>query len=255
MLRRVPNSCKPTLVVALLLCASCSSFSEGTRRCHALMSSAQEIVKKVDGKDRASVEESLRAVDAARAACGEAGRTTEQGELGQARNELQAHLDYMTRKAAAPAPQKQTAEQLAALAQHGDPSCPKGQAYKRSPKEEIKCTGPQIAEMGWSKAEAYFTSRGYKITHTDAPPTLKVEYGGELVVFGYAAPREEGPPRCLTYYPPPGMSWQEGAGRMTGAPMKKLENAKTVHMDRGEIALHVDQSESKLIVYLGECGK
>jgi hypothetical protein len=90
------------LSVVFVLALSASACSEETRRCQSLMTTAQGIVNKVDGKSRASVESSLAAVEAARAACEKAGRNTERDELVKAKNELQAHLDYMERKAAQP---------------------------------------------------------------------------------------------------------------------------------------------------------
>jgi hypothetical protein len=125
---------KLNAALSLALVLGAASCSEETRRCQSLMTTAQGIVNKVDGKDRASVETSLAAVETARAACEKAGRNTEQDELVKAKNELQAHLDYMKRKASQPPPTKQTAEQIAELVKNGDPGCPKGQLYRRSPK-------------------------------------------------------------------------------------------------------------------------
>ena len=218
------------------------------------MTAAQGIVNKVDGKQLSSVEDSLRAVEAARTACEKAGRTSEQDQLLRAKNELSAHLAYLQRKAGEPPVKKLTPEEIAVLVKQGDPACPKGQAYRRSPAQEIKCTGPQLVDMSWRSAEAYFGGRGYKMTSTDSPPTLRAEYGAELVVYTFATPKDDKPPRCLTFYPPPGIGWQEATGRVTGVPLRKLESGKTVRTDRGELALRIDQSDTKLIVYVGECG-
>jgi len=217
------------------------------------MTTAQGIVNNVDAKQELSVENSLAAVEAARAACDEAGRTTERDELVRAKNELQAHLDYLKRKATEPKVEKLTPDQIAALVKNGDPSCPKGQAYKRSPTQEIRCTGPQIVDMNWSNADTYFSNRGYKVTSTPTPPTLKAEYGAELVVFTFATENDDQPAKCVAFYPPMGMSWQEATGRITGTAMRKLENAKLVKTAHGEKTLRVDQSETKLIIYVGDC--
>jgi len=217
------------------------------------MTTAQGIVDKVDGKQQSSIEGSLAAVRTARDACEKAGRNTERDELVKAENELQAHLDYMKRKSGEPPVQKLTPDQVAALVKGGDPSCPKGQAYRRSPTQEIRCTGPQIVDMNWKAADAYYTNRGYKLTTTPSPPALKAEYGAELVVFTFATQNDDRPAKCIAYYPPPGMPWQEATGRITGTPMRKLDTAKTVKSDHGEQTLRVDQSETKLIVYIGEC--
>lgn len=217
------------------------------------MTTAQGIVNKVDAKQQSSVEESLAAVETARAACDEAGRTTERDELVRAKNELQAHLDYLKRKASEPQIEKLTPDQIAALVKNGDPSCPKGQAYKRSPTQEIRCTGPQIVDMNFSSADTYFTNRGYKVTTTPAPPTLRAEYGAELVVFTFATQNDDQPAKCVAFYPPMGMSWQEATGRITGTAMRKLENAKQVKTAHGDKPLRIDQSETKLIIYVGDC--
>lgn len=217
------------------------------------MTTAQGIVNKVDGKQESSVEESLTAVESARAACEQAGRNTERDELVKAKNQLQAQLDYLERKSGEPPAPKLTAEQVAALLKSGDPSCPKGQAYRRSPTQEIRCTGPQIADMNWKGAEDYYTNRGYKLTTTPAPPTIKAEYGAELVVFTFTAQNDDKAAKCLAFYPPIGMPWQEAVGRLTGTPMKKLENGKTVKTAHGDVLLRVDESATKLIVYLGDC--
>ena len=236
----------------LLLCLLIVGCNEETRRCQSLMTTAQGVVNNVDGKQQSSVEQSLSAVQAALDACDKAGRTTERDELTKAKNELKAHLDYMKKKAAEPPTPKLTPEQAAALVKSGDPACPKGQAYKRGT-QEIRCTGPQIADMNWPSADAYFTNRGYKLTPSASPPTLKAEYGSELVVFTFSAVNDAEPAKCITYYPPMGMSWQEATGRITGTAMRKLDNVKTVKTARGEVPLRIDQSETKLIVYVGTC--
>jgi hypothetical protein len=235
----------------IFLCFACSN--EETRHCHALMTTAQELVKKVDGADLSSVRASIDSVESARAACEKAGRRTEQEELVAAKNQLQAHADYLERKAKEPAKKKQTPEELAALVQHGDPGCPKGQAYRPAPAQEVRCTGPQLVDMSWKSVEGYFNARGYKITTTDTPPVLKAEYGAELLAYTFAKPKDDQPARCLAYYPPPGLPWQEATARVTGAPLRKLENAHTVRTAQGERTLRVDESEKKLIIYVGEC--
>jgi len=108
--------------------------------------------------------------------------------------------------------------------------------------------------MSFSKAQEYFQNRGYKLATTDSPPTLKAEYGAELYVFTYAAPHDEHPPKCLTIYPVPGVPYQEATGRATGVQMKKIEKGSTVTTDHGAIPLRVDESDTKLIIYLGDCG-
>ena len=244
---------KLVLTCVLVTALSSAGCNEETRKCQSLMTTAQGIVNNVDGKDQKSVEQSLAAIETARAACEKAGRNTERDELVRAKNELQAHLDYMKRKSTEPKVEKLTPDQIAALVKNGDPSCPKGQAYKRSPTQEIRCTGPQIVDMNWKSAADYYTNRGYKVTTTPSPPTLKAEYGAELAVFTFAAQNDDQPAKCIAFYPPIGMPWQEATGRLTGTQMRKLENAKTVKTAHGERPLRVDESATKLIVYIGDC--
>jgi hypothetical protein len=246
-----------TSILALAAAVSLACQSQDTKHCLSLMGTAQEIVKKVDAKDLSSVEQSLAAVELARTACEKAGRTGERDELTKAKNELSGHAEYMKRRAARPPPRKKrTPEELAEIALHGDPNCPKGQAYKEEgATKEIRCSGPQPADMGFAKAEEYFRGRGYKITVSDSPPTLKAEYGAELYVYTYAAPKDEHAPRCLTLYPVPGESWQEATGRATGAPLRHLEKDRTsVETGHGKVPLRVDESETKLVVRIGDCG-
>src|SRR5947207_5046716 len=87
--------------LAACLCLSCT---KAVRRCHELMTSAQDIVKNVDARDKTSVEKSLVAVDMALTACEQAGRNTERDELARAKNELRAHLDSLERRANRPPP-------------------------------------------------------------------------------------------------------------------------------------------------------
>jgi hypothetical protein len=228
---------------------------EATQHCHDVMTSAQELVKNVDGKDSTSVDTSLAAVTTAIDACTKAGRTSEVDALTRAKNELGAQADYLKKKAARPARPKHSPEELAALVTKGDPNCPKGQAYKPDANgKEIRCTGPQIVDMSFSDANAYFTDRGYKLTTSDAPPTLTAEYGAEKFVFTFAAPNDDHPPRCLTLYPAPGIPYQEATGRATGVLMKKIEKDGVVKTARGEIPIHVEETETKLVIRLGDCG-
>jgi hypothetical protein len=254
MLRGV-NAKETTFLVALIALGVAGCQSEATKQCHATMTTAQAIVKDVDSKDLSSVEKSLASVQAALDACNTAGRTAEVDELTRAKNQLAGHADYMRKRASTPPRPRLSPEQLAAYEKTGDPTCPKGQAYRQDKSgKEIRCVGPQPVDMTWPKAEEYFRNRGFKITSADTPPTLKAEYGAEMYVFTYATPKSAEPPRCLTVYPPPGQSWQEAASRVTGVRPDKLDKEKPVLAARGSLALRVEESEAKLVVHLGDCG-
>ena len=246
-----------TLAARLVLLSACFGVAcqdEATRHCQDVMTSAQALVKNVDGKDSASLANSLAAVGQAIDACSKAGRTSEVDSLTRAKNELGAQADYLKKRAGRPERKKPSPEELAALVAKGDPNCPRGQAYKPDPNgKEIRCTGSQLIDMGFSDAQKYFDSRGYKLTTNDAPPTLTAEYGAEKFVFTYASPKDEHPPRCLTLYPAPGIPYQEATGRATGVRMKKIAKDGTLKTSHGEIPIHVDEGPSTLVIRLGEC--
>jgi hypothetical protein len=248
--RRLPHA---EAVLVALLAVACKD--EATRHCHDVMASAQELVKNVDAKDSASVETSLASVVQAIDACTKAGRTSEVDALTRAKNELSAQSDYLKKRAGRGERKKATPEELAALVAKGDPSCPKGQAYKQEVGgKEVHCTGPQIVDMSFPEAQKYFDHRGYKLTTSDAPPTLTAEYGAEKYVFTYSTTNDEHPSRCLTLYPAPGIPYQEATGRVTGVMMKKIEKDGVLKTAHGDVAIHVDETPTKLVIRLGECG-
>lgn len=217
------------------------------------MAAAQQIVLKVDAKDIDSVEKSLDAVNTAVNACERAGRSQEKAELIKARNQLSSQVDYLKKKASRREQRKLTPEQLASFVKSGDPGCPKGQAYKhRDSGKEIRCAGPQIAELSYKDAKDYFDGRGYKIT-AEPPATLKTEYGAELFVFTYTTVDDPNPPTCVTIYPAPGTSWQEETARATGVPPQRLKAPGTVSLRRGSLPLDVEDSQAKVIIRIGQC--
>lgn len=233
----------------------CACQSEETKECHRLMASAQGVVRDVESSRITSVKKSLDAVVAAHAACEKAGRSSERDELAKAKNKLGAHYEYLKRKADEPAQRKLTPEELAKLVKEGDPSCPKGQAYKHGGSgKEIRCTGAQPVNMGWKSAEDYFSGRGYKLSTESEPPTLKAEYGSEILVYTFDVPKDTRPPKCLTVYPPPGMSWQEAVARVTGVPPFRVKEDTTIPTRRGALPLRIREAEESSIVHIGDCG-
>jgi hypothetical protein len=224
--------------------------------CHERMQSAQPVVAQVDGKSIESVERSLALVSEAHAACEKAQLGTEREQLLKAKNELSAQLEHLKarerrRKVAAP-----TAEELAQLIEHGDPNCPKGQAYKpKDAKAEVRCTGPQIADMTFAALKEYYADRRFKLT--EKPGELRAELGSELYVFRFEPPSATAP-SCVTAYAAPGLSWQEVTSRLTGTPPEKLKLGTlggTVRSGRGELALKVEHADDKPTIRLGSCGQ
>jgi hypothetical protein len=240
-------------LASVLFAAGCRGPE--AKRCLAEFDSAQAVVMQVRANDLDSVEGSVKAVEGALAACREADRSGEVSELEKAHKMLSSHLERLREHLARPKQQPLSAEEVAERARNGDPSCPRGQAYlHKQSKTNIKCTGPVPVEMTFEQAEKYFTGRGYKLDRQTSPRSLTVEFGAEKHVFRYADADAATMPRCIVSYPAPGASWQEATARLTGLAPNRLEANKPVKAKQGNLALHVDEGENKLIVSLGECG-
>ena len=239
------------LLMSVMLCAT--ACDRDASHCHERMSSAQAIVAQVDGKSIASVQASLAAVEEARAACEKAKLGPEREQLLKAKNELSGQLDLLQlrarrKKQAAPSP-----EELARLAKSGDPSCPKGQAYKpRGSTGEVRCTGPQIVEMSAEDLKAYYGDRRFKITSQEAPAEVRAELGSEMYVFSFDK-LADAAPRCVTAFAAPGLSWQEVTSRLTGVPPERLKLDETVKSGARELKLKVEHATDKPTIRLGNC--
>jgi hypothetical protein len=249
------RACYRGFMRALWICLVLGSTAcdrEATQ-CHERMSSAQAIVAQVDGKSVSSVQTSLAAVEQAHAACEKAKLGTEREQLLKAKNELTAQLDLLElrarrKKHSAPSP-----EELARLAKNGDPSCPKGQAYKpRGSASEIRCTGPQIVDMGAEDLKAYYGERRFKITTREAPAELRAELGSELYVFTFDK-LDDAAPRCVTAFSAPGSSWQEVTSRLTGVSPERLKPGAPVKVGARELPLKVEHETDKPTIRLGGC--
>ena len=222
---------------------------EGTRKCQAALADAQQIVT-AESSTKGGIERGIAAVDVALAACQAAKRSSEVEQLTNARRELSAHLETLKERAGKTRRNKPTPEQIEELIKHGDSSCPRGMAYKAENSEkQIRCTGPQPIRMTFEKARDYYKNLGFRVTATEAPLSLRAEYGAELVLFSFAN-KDDGP-RCLTYYPPPQMPWAEAVARLTGAQLNRIKQDAPVPLSGGDVPLRVDEGKDKLIVYLG----
>jgi hypothetical protein len=229
--------------------------SPETKLCHERMQSAQALVTRVDGKSRASVEQSLAAVTEAHAACDKANRASERDQLLNARRELTAQLELLDARANRKKLQAPDADELARLVKNGDPSCPKGQAYKpKDSKSEVRCVGPQLADMPASALKAYYGDRRFKVTSQESPAEVRAELGSELYVFSFDK-LTDAAPRCVKAYAPSGLSWQEIVSRLTGAVPDKLKLDVPVKSGRGELALKVEHPTDQPTVHLGQCGQ
>jgi hypothetical protein len=241
------------LTLGVTFAAGCKD--EATRACQAELVQAQEVVKS-QGGSRSGVEQSIAAVDRALALCRTAKRDSEVEQLTNARRELASHLDVLKERAGKQKRTKPTAAEVEELIKHGDASCPRGMAYKAEGSDkQVRCIGPQPIRMSFAKARDYYKSLGFRVTPSESPPGLRAEFGAELLVFGFATVNDPAPPRCLTYYPPPQMPWQEAVARLTGAQLNRIKQGAPVPLPDGEVPLRVDESQEKLVIYLGSgCG-
>ncbi len=240
------------LLLGLSSAGGCKSKS--TIECQLQFQNAQIVVQKESGS-AAGLDTSLAAVDKALAACRAADREKEVEQLNLARNALAMHAETVKQRASHQKRVKPTAAQLDELVKVGDPNCPKGMAYKAEGSDrQVKCIGLQPIRMNWYKAHDYYSNLGFHVATTENPPTLRAEHGAELFIFSFARMEDSQPPRCLTLYPEPQLPWQEAVSRATGAPIQKLKIGSPVPMSDGDVALRVDESKDKLVIYLGVCG-
>jgi hypothetical protein len=222
-------------------------------QCHERMASAQGIVAQVDGKSVTSVKASLRAVEEAHAACEKAKLGPEREQLLKAKNELLGQLDLLELRARRKKQVLPSPEELARLAKSGDPSCPKGQAYKpRGSANEVRCTGPQLVEMGAEDLKAYYGDRRFKINSQETPAEVRAELGSEKYVFRFDK-LGDAAPRCVTAFAAPGLSWQEVTSRLTGVPPERLKLDATVKVGARELQLEVEHVTDKPTIRLGDC--
>jgi hypothetical protein len=234
----------------VILLAACDREANS---CHERMSSAQSIVARVDGKSATSVQASLAAVEEAYAVCEKAKLGAEREQLLKAKNELSAQLELLERRANRKKRVAPSADELARLAKSGDPTCPKGQAYKpRESPSEIRCTGPQIVEMKAEDLKAYYADRRFKVTTREAPAEVRAELGSELYVFSFDE-LTDGAPRCVVAYSAPGSSWQEVTSRLTGVSPERLKLGAPIKAGARELPLKVEHETDKPTIRLGSC--
>ena len=243
-------------LVPWLVAASGLVACGDAKRCREELASAQTVVSAVDSKSIESVSGALTALDSAIAACDKAGLGPERGKLVEAKNEIGAHKALLERKAAQKKRPTLTADELAKLVKEGDPSCPKGQAYKQGggAGKEVRCTGPQLTDLGMEDVKEYYASRRFKIQVTADPPRLRAEYGAELYVFTFDKPNDPNGAKCIEVYPAPGIPWREAVARTTGAPLDKVKAGGSVKAKRGDLPVSVEDTEKKQLAKIGDCG-
>jgi hypothetical protein len=225
--------------------------SARTRACLGAYAGAQEAVKAVEAKSKSSVERSLAAVEGALTTCKGAERHGEVDQLVKVKNELVAQIGALDRRAARAGKKEPTAEELEELAKNGDPECPRGQAYRPEGGKEIRCVGPQLAEMTATEARRYFENLGYRVQRP-TETRLEVEHGAERTTLVYPSIDPGARPLCVIAVPAPGIPWLEALTRVTGAnPARVKSPSGKVRLSQGELAYAVD--EKNTVVRIGEC--
>ncbi len=243
-----------SLQFAGLLCSMLACKTEADKVCLSQFASAQSVVLKVEAEDLASVNGSVAALDTAVATCTAAGRSGEVAELQKAHAQLSGHRDRLLRREEMVRQRTELSpSELTELIKSGDPKCPRGQGYVQGKSgQRIRCVGPQPIDMNAAQAEEYFKGRGYKVTAGSTSLERRFEYGAELLVFSYTEPAQ-GPPDCVTLYPPPEMSWQEATARVTGVAPGRLKADRPIMRGGGPLSLAIEESAAKVVARIGNC--
>jgi hypothetical protein len=162
-----------------------------------------------------------------------------------------AQVGALDRRAARKSRKPPSAEELKRLEKEGDPNCPKGQAYRPEGAKEVKCTGPQLAEMSAGAAAKYFEELGFKVKRP-APSRVEAEHGAERTTLVYSDPPGDTAPRCIELVPAPDIPWLEALTRATGANPSKIKTTTgKVKLVQGEMSYSVDEKNN--IVKIGDC--
>lgn len=238
-------------LIWLALVAATGCLDE--KKCHEQMTSAQGVVSNIDSHSLDSLKGALPSLDGALDACEKAKLGEEHGKLLEAKHQITAQIDLLERKAARKGGPALSAADLERVQKEGDPSCPKGQAYKHAGLDkEIRCTGPQLIDMPFDAVKNYFGARNYKLTVTENPTRIRAEFGAELFVFTFDQPSAGA--KCLELYPAPNIPWREAVGRATGVRLDKIKNGGTIAAKRGDLALAVEDTAQKQLARIGDCG-
>jgi len=244
---------KPWVLLPLLLLGAGGCEEAESERCVTLYKSAQVVVRDAHSGSEASVSQGREAVLGAMAACRGAGKASELDQLAPALARLDAQLVYLRARPSSVPKKELSPGERAELLRTGDPKCPKGQGYKdKATGKEVRCRGPQLVYLSWAKAKEYFELRGYKLK-SDKPNELSAEFGSELFVFEYRQANDAGPPKCVTLYPSPGVPMLEAAARATGVKPNQIKPPAPLNTDQGPLGISVEESDTKLVIRLGEC--
>ncbi len=231
--------------------------NEKVKACHAEMAVSQQALLDMDKNEIDSVEAALGLIDKTLAACREAQRSEEVGNVESAKRQVAAHLAALEERASRPERKELSPEELESLIKNGDPDCPKGQGYEHpKAKEVIKCTGKQIVEMSQKLARAHFERRGYKITEgkTEAGGArVKAEFGARAYEFIYEGHGAGAAPSCVLVTGKPGVPWQELVARTAGVHPDRVERGQPVTVSGKSLQVQVAGDVGQWTVSLGSC--
>lgn len=224
------------------------------KKCHMEMEISQKELLSMDKHDPAAAERVLGGIRRTLATCKEARRRDEVADLEEAERQVVSLVDILKKRAARGARQLPSPEEIAKLQKDGDPECPKGHVYRSAANQpEIRCVGPQIAEMTFAQARKYFDMRGYKVKSEGKPPVLRAEYGAELYEFRFAAVDDAAKPTCLSVVSAPSVPWKEAIARTTGVRPDRIEEGKPLPLASGALPFRLEGQGEARKVLVGAC--
>ena len=240
----------PLLLSGLLL--GCNDAA--LKKCHTEMELSQKELLSMDKHDLTSVEKTLGGIRRALTTCKEARRRDEVADLEEAERNVTSHVELLKKRAARGARKLPSPEELAKLRKDGDPECPRGHVYSSDASQpEIRCVGPQIAEMTFAQARKYFDMRGYKVTSDGKPPVLRAEYGAQLYEFRFATADDTAKATCLSVVSPPNVPWKETVARITGVRPEHVEDGKPLPLASGALPFRLEGEGEVRTVRVGGC--
>ncbi len=205
-----------------------------------------------DREDLAAAKKTLAAVERTLEACKKAQRSEEVQKITDAKQQLTGHVKALEVRAEREKRPKLSEAELADLKKKGDPSCPKGQEYEHHQNNEvIKCTGPQMFEMGPAAISEYFKRRGF--SKSEEKGRLRFERGAQVVDFEFASLSGSAPAECVSIVADPGIPWQETVTRATGVHPMRLKLGQPVKTSRGLRDLLVEGGPEQYTVKIGKC--
>jgi len=125
----------------------------------------------------------------------------------------------------------------------GDPDCPKGQAYRPNPKQENPVHGPADRRHELEGRDDVFRQSRIQDDH-HALPTVRAEYGAELLVFTFSAANDDKTGEVPDLLPGAWRDMARGDGQGDGrADAQAGEREDGEDGTHGEVPLRVDASD------------